>query len=319
MRRCGRNFPDATIHLAISNSCADLTPAIPGVDRFIVANSWRRAADWFTILTSRYDYCLDFTRTDRSAFLAFVSRARKKISFERTKVRSRWRPFVYDEFVDSSVRDKHTIDHHLAFLKPLGIANAFDELRLNLPENAIRDADEILSRFKIATPFVLFHPGSARQEKFWSAQRWAEVIDHCARDHGVACVLSGGSSPIEQAHLKEIKTHLRSSAIDLSGQTTLLTLAALIAKASLLVGVDSAPTHLAAATETPQIVLYGPTNPFHWRPRASPALILQGGVTGPVTNFSPDQPRTAMNEISTQQVIDAMEAVLSTPAAAPIS
>jgi ADP-heptose:LPS heptosyltransferase len=201
----------------------------------------------------------------------------------------------------------------------LGIINATGDLRLALPKEAVRHAEEILSRSKIATPFVLFHPGSARQEKFWSAQRWAEVIDHCALGHGLPCVLTGGRTLFELAHLAEIKMHLHSPVIDLSGRTDLLTLAALIAKASLLVGVDSAPTHLAAATRTPQVVLYGPTNPFHWRPRASPALILQGGVNGAVRNFSPDQPRTAMNEISTQQVIDAMEALLSAPAAAPIS
>jgi heptosyltransferase III len=314
-----KNFPDATIHLALAHSCADLAPAIPGVDRFIIADSWQRAHDWFAILANRYDYCLDFTRTDRSAFLAFVSSAKKKISFERTRMRSNWRPLVYDQFVDSSVRDKHTIDHHLAFLAPLGITDADPDLRLALPPEAVRRAEQILSRYNIATSFVLFHPGSARQEKFWPAQNWVEVIGRCVRDYGLPCVLSGGRSAFEQEHLAEIKRDLPSSVVDLSGQTDLLTLTALIAKAALLVGVDSAPTHLAAAMRTPQVVLYGPTNPFHWRPRASPALVLQGGFEGPVTNFSPEQPRIAMNEISTQQVIDAMEALLSAPAAAPMS
>ena len=67
--------------------------------------------------------------------------------------------------------------------------------------------------------------------------------------------------------------------VDFSGKTDLLTLAALIARARLLVTVDSAPMHLAAATRTPQVILFGPTNPFHWRPRESPALILQGEST----------------------------------------
>ncbi len=312
------NFPDATVHLAISRSCRDLTPAIPGVDRFLVVNSWAYAHHWLPILTSRYDYCVDFTRTDRSGFLAFVSRAKKKITYERTKVRSKWRPFFYDEFVESSVRDKHTIDHHLAFLQPLGIANTAGDLHLRVPQEAKSKAEEILSSSGIEGPFVIFHPGSARVEKFWDAERWAEVINHW-RESGGQGILTSGDSPLEQTHVAEIKSRLREPIADLSGRIDLLTLTALIAKASLLVGVDSAPTHLAAAMQTPQIVLYGPTNPFHWRPRSSPAFILQGGVDGPVTNFSPDQRRRTMNEISTQQVIDAMEALLSAPTAAPIS
>lgn len=311
-------FPDAKIHLAISRSCRELIPAIPGIDRFVIANSWRNAGDWIALLITRYDYCVDFTGTDRSAFLTFISRAKKKISYERTKFRSTWRPLIYDQFVDSSVRDKHTIDHHLAFLAPLGIVRAPVDLQLKLPEKAVRKAEEILSRSKIEKPFVIFHSGSARAEKFWEAKRWAEVINHWS-ERPEERILTSGDSSLEQTHITEIKQHLRRPIVDLSGKIDLLTLTALIAKASLLVGVDSAPTHLAAAMRTPQVVLYGPTNPFHWRPRASPAVVLQGGIDGPVTNFSPTQPRTQMNQISTQQVIDAMESQLSAPAAAPVS
>ncbi len=312
------NFPDATIHFAISHSCRELAPAIPGVDRFLVVRSWMHAHHWLAILTSRYDFCLDFTRTDRSSFLAFASRAKRKITYERTKVRSKWRPLVYDEFVDSSVRDKHTIDHHLAFLAPLGIRNAAGDLHLDLPRSAIEKAEKILSSTKTESPFVIFHPGSARAEKFWEPERWAEVINYWSDRRGHAVLTSGGSS-FEKTHIAEIKKYLRAPIVDLSGKIDLLTLTALIAKAALLVGVDSAPTHLAAAVQTPQVVLYGPTNPFHWRPRSSPAVILQGRIDGAVTNFSPDQRRGAMNQISTQQVIDAMESLLSAPAAAPIS
>jgi ADP-heptose:LPS heptosyltransferase len=99
----------------------------------------------------------------------------------------------------------------------------------------------------------------------------------------------------------------------------LLTLSALIAGARLLVTVDSAPMHLAAATHTPQVILFGPTNPFHWRPRESPALILQGKTPEPVTEFSPVQARLPMSQISTEAVFSAMDSLLSQHAAARIS
>jgi ADP-heptose:LPS heptosyltransferase len=77
--------------------------------------------------------------------------------------------------------------------------------------------------------------------------------------------------------------------------------------------VDSAPVHLAAATNIPQVALFGPTNPFHWRPRRSPALILQGDSGLPLQEFAPKQPRLPMKLISTQAVINAMDALLSAP------
>jgi len=120
---------------------------------------------------------------------------------------------------------------------------------------------------------------------------------------------------MEQEHIARIKTHLRQPVIDLSGQLDLLSLAALIQHARLLLTIDSAPMHLASALGTPQVVLFGPTNPFHWRPRGAPAAILHAGSAEPLSAFVPKQVPRPMKEISTKQVIDAMQSLLSAPAA----
>ena len=122
--------------------------------------------------------------------------------------------------------------------------------------------------------------------------------------------MTSGASRLEQAHIAEIKAKTRQRIVDLSGRTDLLCLAALIADARLLVTVDSAPMHLAAATQTPQVVLFGPTNPFHWRPRESPSLILQGKSAIPLTEFTAVQPRFPMSQISTEAVIGAINSLL---------
>src|SRR5438045_9424583 len=120
-------------------------------------------------------------------------------------------------------------------------------------------------------------------------------------------------------HIAAITNRRQQKFINLSGKTDLLTLAALVGQARLLVTVDSAPVHLAAATHTPQVILFGPTNPFHWRPRESPALILHGKSPQPVTEFLPFQPRLPMSQISTEAVISAIDSLLSQHAAARTS
>jgi len=199
----------------------------------------------------------------------------------------------------------------MALLKPLGVPNAHYSLHLQIPEPARARADQFRRDSKIGDRFVIFHPGSARKEKFWEPARWATVIEHAGRNNDVDLVLTSGASRLEQTHIAEIKSKMREPVVDLSGKTDLLTLAALIGQARLLVTVDSAPMHLAAAMQTPQVILFGPTNPFHWRPRESPALILQGKSTAPVSEFSPVQPRLPMSQISTEAVIGAMDSLLS--------
>ena len=315
-------FPDAKITLAIASECAALAPALPEVDEVIVMR--RGVSDlgsYMSILRRRFDVCVDFTRNDRSAALTFLSRARTRIVSDRVKRRSPWRRKAYNEFVDRRMRDMHTADYHLSLLEPLGIDHASSELRLNLPNELQERANDLRKSAKIDNHFAIFHSGSARAEKFWEPERWAEVIEYARTRWNLDCVLTGGTSRLEQRHLARIEAHLPrpndnafgGAVVDLSGKTDLLTLTALIAQARLLVTVDSAPVHLAAATKTPQIILFGPTNPFHWRPRHSPAIILQGDSGAPVTNFNARQFRSAMSLISTRAVIDAMDSLLSSP------
>lgn len=309
-------FPRASISLVVSPAVKELLPAITGIDKvFEVRGKTDDAFDWIALSLGKFDYCLDFTRNDRSSFLTFLSGARKRITSDHPKLRTKLRARSYNEFVEAPVGFLHTIDYHLALLKPLGIENASRAIRLELPEEAETKADHLLRAAKVGHDFVCFHPGSARAEKFWEANRWAEVIDRCARETGMPCVLTGGRSSIEQAQIAAIKAASKSDPIDLSGKTNLLILAALVRKARLLVTVDSAPMHFAAAWDTPQVVLFGPTNPFHWHPRSESAIVLLGGNDGKMTEFSPKQRAVPMNQISTQTVIDAMEALLSVPAA----
>lgn len=314
------HFPDAEMTLVISSECADLLPATSGVDRILMARrDLRDLGLFFAVAGKRSDYCIDFTRNDRTAFLAFLSRARKRIVSYRVRDQSKSRARLYTDFVDVRARDLHTIDYNLALLEPLGIRDVSCPLQLQLPQSAHEKADALRRNWNVNKPYLVLHPGSARKEKLWEGGRWAQIIERLGRDDDFDLVLTSGASKHEQAHIAAIKNETQQQIIDLSGKTDLLTLAALIEQARLLVTVDSAPMHLAAATHTPQVILFGPTNPFHWRPKESPALILQGKSPEPVTEFSPAQPRLPVSQISTEAVMSAMDLLLSRHAAARTS
>jgi heptosyltransferase III len=320
-------FPEAVLTLIVSREGAPLLPAITGVDRTYVIH--RKLSDvkiFGAVAREKFDYCIDFTGNDRSALLAWLSGAQKRIASNWTRVQSKFRAGAYNEFVADRVSDMHTLDFHFTLLEPLGIRDASTKIKLQLPAGAREKANEIRGAHGIDHPFVIFHPGSARMEKFWHAQRWVEVIDYARTVLKLTPVLTSGNSALEQRHIAEIKNRLSSTRgasrseaatapiVDLSGKIDLLTLTALVEQARMIVTLDTAPMHLAAAMQTPQVVLFGPTNPFHWQPRESSALILQGRSASPVATFTPEQPRHSMNDISTEAVINAMHSLLSAPA-----
>lgn len=313
------HLPAAQIALAVSAASESLLPAIRGVEKTLLTKHGLRDFFWWNqIPRGGFDCVIDFTRNDRSAWLTFLSRAPRRIVSDRLKVKSSLRARFYNEFVDCAMKHMHTADYCLALLQPLGITASAGEPVLDLPSAARERASDIIKGQVRNQPFAVFHPCSARAEKFWEPQRWAQTIEFAAHELGLFPVLSGGSNELERAHVAAVRKTLRIPVLDLSGRVDLLSLAALLEHARLLVTVDSAPMHLASAVRTPQVILFGPTNPFHWRPRKSPAAILFGDFPEPMQHFQAREAKRPMNQISTTAVINAIRSMLSAPAASAV-
>ena len=310
-------FPRAHISLVVASECESLLAAVPAIDEaFVCKRGIRNVTLSRELRAGNFNCAVDFTQSDRSGWLAFVSGAPRRVASEQWRRKSRLRARFYNEFVPCAMKDMHTVDYNIALLQPFGITDAPIEPKLDLPHNSREDAAAIIERQIGDKPFAVFHPGSTRPEKFWKPDRWARVIAFAKNQLDLQPLLSSGNSSLERAHITEIRSCLSVPAIDLAGSVNLLTLAALIARANLLVTVDSAPTHLASATKTPQVVLFGPTNPFHWRPRTSPAVVLFGECSS--NNFQRRTAKHPMNQISTKRVIDAMHSLHTAPAASAV-
>ena len=84
----------------------------------------------------------------------------------------------------------------------------------------------------------------------------------------------------------------------------------MIREGALFVGVDTAAAHVASAFRRPELVLFGPTNPFHWHPMHAAAVVVRAGFADPLDHFEPRQKGLPMSELSTEAVIRGMEVLL---------
>jgi ADP-heptose:LPS heptosyltransferase len=115
-----------------------------------------------------------------------------------------------------------------------------------------------ISRFHLPDKFALLVPGAAahRPEKRWPEQNFAEL----AKTLPVPSVIVGGAGEREIAQTIP--------GLNLTGQTSLFEVAAIAARASLAVGNDTGPMHLAAALNIPSVVLFsGASDPVLTAPR----------------------------------------------------
>ncbi len=302
--RCLREaFPRARLILLTDASCRGLLSAVD-VDECLVHDK-RGGNTWLRRLPAlRPDWCLDFSGTDRAMFFSALSRAKRRVNFLRFQKKF-LRRFVFTDFVDSSVRNRHTADHYTDLLRPLGITRENVPLNLRLPEKAMTET--LLASRGVSHPYAVIHAGTAREEKYWVPERWAATADHLRETRGLLPVFTGGTAPDERAHIGAIRSAMTGRSVDLSGATDLAGLAGVIAGARVFCGVDTAAMHLADAVRTPTVALFGPTNPYHWRPRHTPSVVLRADTMGP---FDVRQKGGPMEHLSEAQVRSALETLL---------
>ena len=297
--------PECHVALAVHQSTAGLLPVIPHFDAAVVFGPGRGWSPWQQVLTGHFDAVVDFTGTDRSALATRLSRAERRVTFEWVR-RKGLRRLAYTDFVESSVRERRTVDHYLDLTRALtGYANK-PATEPHLEQSA---ADKIS---RPAGKYVVLHPFTARPEKNWPSQAWGAVARHC-RGQGLAVLLTGGDSPAEHQHHQEVIEAAGDPPIQSgAGKTDLQQLCGSIAGAELVISCDTGAVHIAAAYQRPQIALFGPTNPFHWRPRHKRAIILSATQPeAPMTNFDPRMKGAPMDRISTDSVCRAIDALLA--------
>ncbi|WP_415063395.1 glycosyltransferase family 9 protein [Bdellovibrio sp.] len=119
---------------------------------------------------------------------------------------------------------------------------------------------------------ILLFPGSV-----WATKRWTEEgfinTGKALKARGFEIYVMGG--PGEEALAEHVAEQIP-GAISLAGKTKIIESAQLIARSALVIGNDSASTHLAAVCEVPLIAVFGPTIlEFGYRPWSAESYVVQ--------------------------------------------
>ncbi|WP_345801407.1 glycosyltransferase family 9 protein [Microbacterium sp. AZCO] len=118
---------------------------------------------------------------------------------------------------------------------------------------------------------VVVHPGASATSRRWPAERFAEAVA-LLHEAGRDVVVTGGS---DERELTRLVAGAGSSALDLGGRTDLASLAAVIARAAVVVCGNTGPAHIAAAVGTPVVSLFSPVVPAaQWAPYRVPHVLL---------------------------------------------
>ena len=221
--------------------------------------------------------------------------------------------FLTDAVADGGFGARHQAQYWLDLVGLLGASSAAR------PAQIMREAFDCEAMVSSADPKVVIHPGSGGYSKArrWLPAHFAAVARYLQDSHDAQIILIGTADD----DIAAVAKHLQEDCVNLAGMTSLTQLADVIGRADLFIGADSGVMHIAAATSTPVISIFGPTNSDAWRPWATNAdsIVLRSGVECSPCSYVGHSigaragcaARTCMKLVTVDQVVQAANEVLA--------
>ncbi len=199
------------------------------------------------------------------ALLAYLAGIPRRVGYDLPDVR----PFLTERM---PYQPRHAALQGLGLVEPWTGPLQADNVPCTFP---VAQADrehirETLAEFQIPpiAPIVVIHPGAGTALKRWLPEHWAAVADRLSERLGASIIFTG--SDREHGQVWEIMDKMRRRAHSLVGETNIGQLAALFERATVVLGPDSGPLHLAAASGAATVHLYGPADPGVFGPWGDP-------------------------------------------------
>ncbi|MGI9101283.1 MAG: glycosyltransferase family 9 protein [Terriglobales bacterium] len=263
----------------------------------------------------RYDLALDFQGAWKSAVLAQLSAAPRRIGLMQPREKPASLFYTHQIVAEG----RHVIEQYLSLVAELcvpgpgagyaGQRPAPREL-FPLPRDPAADlACEQMLRGRGLRDFAIINPGAGWGAKCWPAERYAEVAQALSKD-GLRSIVNFG--PGEEDLARAVELASADAAVALA--STVGELIALTRRARLFVGGDTGPMHLAVALNVPVVALYGPTDPVRSGPYTANAVVLRSAESQ-TTYSHRAAPEKGLLQITAAEVIEATRRLLqSAPA-----
>jgi heptosyltransferase-2 len=315
VRVAKQRWPNRPIDILTTPLCAPLVDYMPGVrnaivhdlprSRLVPDRQWRLAQ---RLRTEGYGTALIMPRTWKSALAPALAGIPERIGFVgevRFGLLNRWR---WGERALPRLIDKNA----MLALPPGAVRPAqWPEPELRVPAADIaawRQAGSFSGE-----PAVALAPGSVGAHKRWPG--YPELAKALTAD-GMQVWVVGG--PGESDAARAIVAAAGPGAHDLTG-TDLRQGVLAIAAANLTISNDSGLMHVAAATGTPTIGIFGPTSPWHWAPLNPLAAAVQPaslrGTEMPYHSIAKRDDASYISSIPASDVLDAVREVFARPRA----
>jgi heptosyltransferase-3 len=260
-------WPESMIDVLLPSGTEGIFEGNPDIASTLVFIRGRGIGPLIRRLWRQYDLAVNLQPEDRGHFLALVASARRvSIVPPRGHPGWRWKRWLSTFAVPVDLHQTHAVIQYLQLVDALGLPRS---TRLVPPSAASASLASLpaLRSVDLGRRYAVVHPSPMYRYKAWPESAWAALVAELCRQ-GLQVLITGGPASHERELAERVAeaSAARTQVSVVSGDLSLAQLAPLFAGASVFVGPDTATTHLAAASGSPTIALFGPSNPCAWAP-----------------------------------------------------
>jgi lipopolysaccharide heptosyltransferase I len=313
-------FPKAKLTWLVRQEFAPLLECTEGLDEMLLFDrkgmrNWFYHSKGFKIFwdftkqlrAGQFDLVVDLQGLCRSAIFSRMTGCSTRVGMMESREFSH---LFYTQLVDRPAESVHILDTYYAVLKKIGVETCVPECKLTAPKSAQDSLRQKLETNQLVDKkFLALVPGAAHAYKCWPAEQFAKLAETFHQRYGWKAVVVGTQN--DNIYAKTIQAHAASPVIDLTGQTSVPELVALFDQASAAASNDTGPGHIALATDTPGVVIFGNTNPLRLGPYQRPECIVAVDPENRGAETKDSKPAHRIENVTVEMVLAKIELQLA--------
>lgn len=302
-------FPQATISWVINHEFADLLEGHPHLHELLHFHRRGGASLYLQLLQDlrqrQFNLVFDLQGLMRSGVMTAATRAPLRVGLETSREGA---SLACHLTIPNTTKGMSAFRRYWRIAEELGLGD-------HAPQTIVQtsDADQSFAASALSNfngPILAIHPGARWITKRWPVEKFAVVANKAMRQFGFSVVILGSKNEMPVAH--ELQTLLqgfvsRKTVLNLTGQTTLKQLSAILSAVDVVLTNDSGPMHLAAGLGTSVLGVFTCTNPTISGPPGEQHELVatQVGCAASYKKSCPHSGRMnlcCMDELSTERV-----------------
>jgi heptosyltransferase-2 len=274
-------FPESRITVLVSVYTRELVDGNPNVNEVLaedrkgvhkgVLGFWHLVKE---IKRKHFDLAMIFHTKRRTNLLCFLAGIKHRIGYRDKNFGFLLTQGIKD---DRHEGKKHESQYCLDLLSPMGLTVTQPPLLMPIQPEAQKWMERWLKDNHLQSmKLIAVHPGASDLSRCWPIESFAKLIDEMSTISGSRVVVFGSGNMIEMA--KSLRTLCTRPFLDLTGQTSVAQIAALLKHCHMLISNDSGPVHMGAAAGIYVIALFlrdqPGINPERWRPLGPKSFVI---------------------------------------------